>query len=61
MLTICRKTQAELSERSLEATELQEALEERQRELEERVSTVIHHRSPPCLSTVFIHHTVVSC
>ena len=35
-----RKTQAELSEKSLEATELREALDERQRELEERVTTV---------------------
>ena len=36
----CRKTQGELSERSLEASELREAMEERQRELEERVATV---------------------
>ena len=35
-----RKTQNELSEKSVEATELREALEDRQRELRDRVTTV---------------------
>jgi hypothetical protein len=40
MIAVFSKTQVELSEKSMEACDLRDALEERQRELEDRVNTV---------------------